>query len=237
MSESPLAPDNAASSAPATPQEPPKYGHIRGSQPGPSVAGYLSHGVPDCRAADSRNFEENSNRGWLQAPRKTSPKSGPLTAARPDSGTVVCKTSIRTASAARVRAIRATLSRKGSTVQVIQALFGCVVSAVRASLSVQRWKPLWLSGDGKRGASLFGCSISGASGRRCCPDTRGIVMMKIVVLATAASLAMLSAAAAADLPRKEPPPPAPPVGKAPIGKYPVGKYPVGKYPQPVVTKG
>src|SRR5215510_13775313 len=117
--------------------------------------------------------------------------------------------------------------------QVIQALFGCVVSAVRASLIVQRWKPLWLSGDGKRGASLFGCSISGASGRRCCPDTRGIVMMKIVVLATAASLAMLSAAAAADLPRKEPPPPAP----APYGKAPIGKYPVGKYPQPVVTKG
>ena len=62
-------------------------------------------------------------------------------------------------------------------------------------------------------------------------------MMKIVVLATAASFAMLSAASDADLPRREPPPPAPPVGKAPIGKYPVGKYPVGKYPQPVVTKG
>src|SRR5215472_539881 len=194
-----------------------------------------------CEAADSRNFEENSNRVWLQAARKTSPESSPPTAARPDSGTIVCKTAIRTASAARVRAIRATLSRKGSTVPVLQALFGCVVSAVRASLIVQRWKPLWLSGDGKRGASLFGCSISGASGRRCCPDTRGIVMMKIVVLATAASLAMLSAAAAADLPRKEPPPPAPaPVGKYP-GKYPtgyVGKYP-GKYPTPapVVTKG
>jgi len=56
-------------------------------------------------------------------------------------------------------------------------------------------------------------------------------MLKILT-ATAASLAMLGAAAAADLPRKEPPPPAPPVGKAPIGKYPVGKY-----PQPVVTKG
>jgi opacity protein-like surface antigen len=65
-------------------------------------------------------------------------------------------------------------------------------------------------------------------------------MMKIL-LATAASLAMLSAAAAADLPRKEPPPPAPQpyVGKAPIGKYPVGKAPIGKYPQPqpVITKG
>ena len=59
-------------------------------------------------------------------------------------------------------------------------------------------------------------------------------MLKILT-ATAASLGMLGAAAAADLPRKEPPPPAPPVGKAPIGKYPVG--PIGKYPQPVVTKG
>src|SRR5262249_16544686 len=121
--------------------------------------------------------------------------------------------------------------------QVIQALFGCVVSAVRASLIVQRWKPLWLSGDGKRGASLFGCSVFGASGRRCCPDTSGIVMMRLVVPAPAASLARRAPAAAADLPRKEPPPPAPPVGKAPIGKYPVGKYPIGKYPQPVVTKG
>jgi hypothetical protein len=121
--------------------------------------------------------------------------------------------------------------------QAIQALFGCVVSAVRASLIVQRWKPLWLSGDGKRGASLFGCSMLWGFRKAMLPYIRGIVMMKIVVLATAASLAMLSAAAAADLPRKEPPPPAPPVGKAPIGKYPVGKYPVGKYPQPVVTKG
>ncbi len=62
-------------------------------------------------------------------------------------------------------------------------------------------------------------------------------MMLKILTAMAASLAMLSAAAAADLPRKEPPPPAPPVGKAPIGKYPVGKAPIGKYPQPVVTKG
>jgi hypothetical protein len=62
-------------------------------------------------------------------------------------------------------------------------------------------------------------------------------MMLKLLTAMGASLAMLSAAAAADLPRKEPPPPAPPVGKAPIGKYPVGKAPIGKYPQPVVTKG
>ena len=50
-------------------------------------------------------------------------------------------------------------------------------------------------------------------------------MLKIFVLATAASFAMLSVAAAADLPRRQPPPPA----AAPIGKYPVGKYPIGKY--------
>jgi len=61
-------------------------------------------------------------------------------------------------------------------------------------------------------------------------------MLKFLTV-TAASLGILSAAAAADLPRKDPPPPAPPVGKAPIGKYPVGKAPIGKYPQPVVTKG
>ena len=63
-------------------------------------------------------------------------------------------------------------------------------------------------------------------------------MMKIVVLATLASFAMLSVASAADLPRRQPPPvAAAPVGKYPVGKYPVGKYPVGKYPQPVITKG
>ena len=45
-------------------------------------------------------------------------------------------------------------------------------------------------------------------------------MLKILSIVTAASLAMLSAAAAADLPRREPPPPVAPVGKAPIGKYP-----------------
>jgi len=57
--------------------------------------------------------------------------------------------------------------------------------------------------------------------------------MTKLLLATVASLALVSAASAADMPRKAPPP-EPPIGKAPIGKlpgkYPVGKYPVGKYP-------
>ena len=47
-----------------------------------------------------------------------------------------------------------------------------------------------------------------------------------ILLAAAASLAMVGAAVAADLPRKEPPPPVAPVGKAPIGKLPFGKGPV-----------
>jgi hypothetical protein len=62
-------------------------------------------------------------------------------------------------------------------------------------------------------------------------------MLKMIVLVTAASFAMLSVAAAADLPRRQPPP----VVAAPVGKYPVGKYPVvgkfpGKYPTAVVAK-
>jgi hypothetical protein len=73
-------------------------------------------------------------------------------------------------------------------------------------------------------------------------------MMKLV-LSMAASLAMVGAAAAADLPRAQPAPVAPgPVGKAPIGKYPVGKTPIGKTPigktpvaapapSPVIRKG
>ena len=62
-------------------------------------------------------------------------------------------------------------------------------------------------------------------------------MVKTIILATAASFAMLSVAAAADLPRRQPPPVAAgPVGKYLVGKFPIGKYP-GKYPQPIVTKG
>ena len=61
----------------------------------------------------------------------------------------------------------------------------------------------------------------------------GYIMLKILT-ALAASLAMLTAAVAADIPVRQPPPPPPPVGKAPIGKAPLGKYPT---PPPVVTKG
>jgi hypothetical protein len=67
------------------------------------------------------------------------------------------------------------------------------------------------------------------------------VLLKVTV-ATTASLVLVGAAAAADLPHAQPVYQQASVGKMPIGKYPVGKLPVGKtpvgkYPTPVVTKG
>jgi len=62
-------------------------------------------------------------------------------------------------------------------------------------------------------------------------------MLKLL-LVTAASLSLIGAAVAADLPRPQPPPPQPWIGKAPIGKMPIGKVPIGKSPPPpIVTKG
>lgn len=55
-------------------------------------------------------------------------------------------------------------------------------------------------------------------------------MMKIVIIA-GATLAVVTAAGAADLPRRQPVvQEAPPVGKMPIGKSPVGKTPVAAAP-------
>jgi hypothetical protein len=54
-----------------------------------------------------------------------------------------------------------------------------------------------------------------------------------ILIATAATLALVTAASAADLPQRQPAPvysEAPVVGKMPIGKYPVGKSPIGKAP-------
>jgi hypothetical protein len=52
------------------------------------------------------------------------------------------------------------------------------------------------------------------------------------VIAAAATLALVTAASAADLPHRQPvyQPATPVVGKMPIGKAPIGKSPVGKYP-------
>jgi len=53
--------------------------------------------------------------------------------------------------------------------------------------------------------------------------------MKIVMIA-GATLALVTAAGAADLPRRQPVYQEAPVGKMPIGKTPVGKTPIGKPP-------
>lgn len=53
------------------------------------------------------------------------------------------------------------------------------------------------------------------------------------LLVVSASLFIMGAAVAADLPQPQPVP----VDAAPIGKAPVGKAPVGKAPEPIVTKG
>lgn len=57
-------------------------------------------------------------------------------------------------------------------------------------------------------------------------------MIKSLLVASA-SLFIMGAAVAADLPQPQPVP----VDAAPIGKAPVGKAPVGKAPEPIVTKG
>jgi hypothetical protein len=57
-------------------------------------------------------------------------------------------------------------------------------------------------------------------------------MIKTLLVASA-SLFMLGAAVAADLPQPQPVP----AEAAPIGKAPIGKTPVGKAPEPIITKG
>ena len=53
--------------------------------------------------------------------------------------------------------------------------------------------------------------------------------MKIVIIA-GATLAVVTAAGAADLPRPQPVYQQAPLGKMPIGKAPIGKTPIGKAP-------
>ena len=62
--------------------------------------------------------------------------------------------------------------------------------------------------------------------------------VKKIVIVVGATLALVTAANAADLPRRQPVPayPAAPVGKMPIGKSPIGKAPIGKAPGPVAAR-
>jgi hypothetical protein len=58
---------------------------------------------------------------------------------------------------------------------------------------------------------------------------RRSTVMKIVIIA-GATLAVVTAAGAADLPRPQPVYQQAQVGKMPIGKAPIGKTPIGKAP-------
>jgi hypothetical protein len=62
--------------------------------------------------------------------------------------------------------------------------------------------------------------------------------VKKIVIVLGATLALVTAANAADLPRRQPVPvyPAAPIGKMPIGKSPIGKAPIGKAPGPVAAR-
>lgn len=58
-------------------------------------------------------------------------------------------------------------------------------------------------------------------------------MTKILIIA-GATLALVTAAGAADLPRPQPVYQTAQVGKMPVGKAPIGKTPIGKAPGPRV---
>jgi hypothetical protein len=88
-------------------------------------------------------------------------------------------------------------------------------------------------------AALLG-AVSGGTALPCLDQTfRGMTVKKIVI-ALGATLALVTAANAADLPRRQPVPVYPaeqaPIGKMPIGKSPVGKAPIGKAPGPVAAR-
>ncbi len=84
------------------------------------------------------------------------------------------------------------------------------------------------------------CGVSGGHGAVVLDQTfRGMTVKKIVI-ALGATLALVTAANAADIPRRQPVPVYPaeqaPIGKMPIGKSPVGKAPIGKAPGPVAAR-
>jgi hypothetical protein len=63
------------------------------------------------------------------------------------------------------------------------------------------------------------------------PTWRGSTVTKIMIIA-GATLALVTAAGAADIPRPQPVYQQAHVGKMPIGKTPIGKTPIGKTPRP-----
>jgi hypothetical protein len=63
--------------------------------------------------------------------------------------------------------------------------------------------------------------------------------VKKIVFVVGATLTLVTAANAADLPRRQPVPvysEQAPIGKMPIGKSPIGKAPIGKAPGPLAAR-
>ena len=85
------------------------------------------------------------------------------------------------------------------------------------------WSRVW-----GHGGAVFGQNL-----------LRGMTVKKIVFV-LGATLALVTAANAADLPRRQPvavyPAEQAPIGKMPIGKSPIGKAPIGKAPGPVAAR-
>jgi hypothetical protein len=65
--------------------------------------------------------------------------------------------------------------------------------------------------------------------KACVLESRRISVRKFLII-SGATLAMVTAAAAADIPHRQPVYQEAQVGKMPVGKNPVGKGPVGKGP-------
>src|SRR5258708_1102328 len=97
-----------------------------------------------------------------------------------------------------------------------------------ARRTVDAFRPPSVRGVGGHGMAVFG------------PNLLGGMTVKKIVFVVGATLALVTAANAADLPRRQPVPVYPaeqaPIGKMPIGKSPIGKAPIGKAPGPVAAR-
>jgi len=66
----------------------------------------------------------------------------------------------------------------------------------------------------------------------CFLELKGKSTVMKIVIAAGATLALVTAAGAADIPRPQPVYQQAQFGKMPIGKTPIGKTPIGKTPRP-----
>lgn len=72
--------------------------------------------------------------------------------------------------------------------------------------------------------------LRGAADQPCFLQRRGNSTVMKILIVTGATLALVTAASAADIPRPQPVYQQAQFGKMPIGKTPIGKTPIGKTP-------